>query len=141
MQNPTEAVQKSQELIVEEAKKFLTGNDFYDTFLPIVNPAFAPISKDSEEFEILAQLQHYGCRTNLIDFTTDYLVALYFACAHSPEESGRVICLEIVDKNENGEFFWTDKDDIRHKVLEMSTIIKRAIFQKSRFIQTDNGDY
>ena len=137
VKNPEEAVQKSQKLIVKEARSFLTGNNFYDTFIPI-NSGFAPISKESPEFEILAQLQHYGCRTNLVDFTTDYLVALHFACAHSDEKPGRVICLEIV-KNEDGEFSWIDKNGTKHKVLEMSTIIKRAVFQRSRFIQTNNG--
>ncbi|MXV74436.1 FRG domain-containing protein, partial [Candidatus Poribacteria bacterium] len=35
------------------------------------------------DFEIFARLQHYGCKTNLIDFTTDYLIALFFACDRS----------------------------------------------------------
>ena len=36
---------------------------------------------DSEELEILTELQHYGGTTNLIDFTTDYLIALF---SHAP---------------------------------------------------------
>ena len=32
------------------------------------------------DVEILAELQHYGGKTNLIDFTTDYNIALFFAC-------------------------------------------------------------
>ena len=31
---------------------------------------------EKDDFEILTQLQHYGGKTNLIDFTTDYLIAL-----------------------------------------------------------------
>ena len=49
---------------------------------------------DIDELEILTELQHYGGRTNLIDFTTDYLIAIFFACAGHPEENGRVILLE-----------------------------------------------
>ena len=45
------------------------------------------------DFEVLAELQHYGCKTNLIDFTTDYLIALFFACDSSYQEDGRVILL------------------------------------------------
>ena len=47
-----------------------------------------------EDFELLATLQHHGDKTKLIDFTTDYLVALFFACDGKPEKTGRVILLE-----------------------------------------------
>ena len=43
--------------------------------------------------DILSQLQHYGHPTNLIDFTTDYLIALFFACASEHNDDGRVILL------------------------------------------------
>ena len=39
-----------------------------------------PQLDEMREFEVLAQIQHNGGKTNLIDFTTDYLVALFFAC-------------------------------------------------------------
>ena len=45
----------------------------------------------TDELEILAELQHYGGQTNLIDFTTDYHIALFFACDGSPEKDGRLI--------------------------------------------------
>ena len=43
--------------------------------------------------DLLSQLQHYGHPTNLIDFTTDYLIALFFACASEYTDDGRVILL------------------------------------------------
>ncbi len=43
--------------------------------------------------DILSQLQHYGHPTNLIDFTTDYLIAFFFACASEQAEDGRIILL------------------------------------------------
>ena len=43
--------------------------------------------------DLLSQLQHYGYPTNLIDFTTDYLIALFFACASESANDGRVILL------------------------------------------------
>ena len=39
-----------------------------------------PQLDEMREFEVLAQIQHNGGKTNLIDFTTDYLVALFFVC-------------------------------------------------------------
>ena len=139
VKDPAEAAKESQELIVGEAKKFLDENNFYDTFLPTISPYASLISDNRDRFEILAQLQHYGGQTNLIDFTTDYLVALYFACTHSDEKCGRVICLQINDERKDGEFVSTSKGAEEHKVLKMSTTIKRAVFQKSRFVETDNG--
>ena len=41
--------------------------------------------------EILAELQHYGGKTNLIDFTDDYLIALFFACEKYAECDGRIV--------------------------------------------------
>ena len=50
--------------------------------------------------EILTELQHHGGKTNLIDFTTDYLVALFFACNGNPDKPGRVILLQ----NQSGDY-------------------------------------
>ena len=57
----------------------------------IIAKEFASQMDDDED--LLAQLQHYGSATNLIDFSTDYLIALFFACDSEPSEDGRVILL------------------------------------------------
>ncbi|MDE2687513.1 MAG: tetratricopeptide repeat protein [Chloroflexota bacterium] len=51
-------------------------------------------TRETDEFEILTELQHYGGSTNLIDFTTDYLIALFFACDGNFTQNGRVILLD-----------------------------------------------
>ena len=48
------------------------------------------------DFEILTEIQHFGGKTNLLDFTTDYRIALFFPCDSSPLKDGRVI---LQDKN------------------------------------------
>ena len=48
----------------------------------------------TDDNDVLAQLQHFGGRTNLIDFTSDYNIALFFACDGHPDNDGRVILLE-----------------------------------------------
>ena len=80
------------------------------------------------EFEIMGQLQHYGGKTNLIDFTTDYLRALFFACDGSPNEDGRVILLQ---RNEE-----TDK---KYQIDKPQNPINRVIAQKSIFVQPPEG--
>ena len=49
---------------------------------------------ETDELQILSQLQHYGGKTNLIDFTTNYLIALFFACYGSPSKDARIVLVE-----------------------------------------------
>lgn len=91
------------------------------------------ISKRAEEylnkttdFNILAQIQHYGGTTNLIDFTTDYLIALFFACDRAHDKDGRVILLSKESTED-------------YTVREMPSIINRATSQKSVLVEPTNG--
>ena len=52
---------------------------------------FIPRGEHTSDLSILTQLQHYESQTNLIDFTTDFNIALFFACDGQPNEKGRVI--------------------------------------------------
>ena len=54
-----------------------------------------------DDFELASQLQHVGGNTNLIDFTTDYLVALFFACDGAYDKPGRVILLKQTEQIRN----------------------------------------
>ena len=51
------------------------------------------LDKNSPDLEFLAQLQHYGAATGLIDFTRKPLVALWFACNGAQSEEGAVYLL------------------------------------------------
>ena len=77
VESPGDMVENVQSSELEEASKF---------------------TKKTDEFEILSEIQHFGGKTNLIDFTTDPYIALFFACydLDSLEEDGRVI---LQDKN------------------------------------------
>ena len=83
-------------------------------------------TSETEPFEVLTQLQHYGGKTNLIDFTTDYLVALFFACDGSPDKDGRVILLK-----KSGE--------MKPHIKEPRNTNNRVIAQKSIFVQPPEG--
>jgi hypothetical protein len=52
---------------------------------------YAPHLSDDD---VLTRLQHLGGKTNLIDFTRDLNIALFFASYYSREKDGRVILME-----------------------------------------------
>ena len=78
-----------------------------------------------DEFELLATLQHFGDKTNLIDFTTDYLVALFFASNSESNKDGRVILLPRQSKS--------------YEVKKTPRTIRRAEVQKSIFVRARKG--
>ena len=78
---------------------------------------------------ILPELQHYGGKTNLIDFTIDYLVALFFACDGETKKPGRVILLRRQ----------SESDPKAYEVVTPPRTIRRAEAQKSIFVQAEKG--
>ena len=75
-----------------------------------------------KDFSILAELQHYGGDTNLIDFTVDYRIALFFACDGSPNEPGRVILLKKTE--EVAKKVWTPKEPLLRVQAQKSVFIR-----------------
>ena len=73
-------------------------SDIKEVQAAIVADAKEREDNKTDDFEILTALQHYGGKTNLIDFTTDYNVAIFFACYGSPGEDGRVIILQKTEE-------------------------------------------
>ena len=80
----------------------------------------------TEDFEILTELHYYGGKTNLIDFTTDYHVALFFACYGSPGADGRVIVLQKTEA-------------VKEIVKSPRNQEPRVNTQKSVFVQPPKG--
>ena len=124
-----------QDEILGEAKKFTNKND---------------------DIEILSELQHYGGKTNLIDFTNDYRVALFFACDGSFDRAGRVVLCEksshqtvLPKKPENrieaqkSVFIWAPKGFVIPEiVIDVPAKLKNHILdqlrQKSRYRYGNN---
>lgn len=81
---------------------------------------------EGDDFAILAELQHYGGKTNLIDFTADYLIALFFACSSGHNQEGRVILLERTGA-------------MQAHIHGPRNPVNRVIAQKSVFVQPPMG--
>ena len=83
---------------------------------------------NQDDFELASQLQHLGGSTNLIDFTTDYLVALFFACDGAHDKPGRVILFELTEDKRS-----------KYKIEAPQNPINRIAAQKSVFVQHEKG--
>ena len=81
-----------------------------------------------DDFDLASQLQHVGGSTNLIDFTTCYLVALFFACDGSHDKPGRVIMLKQTERITN-----------KYKIKKPQCPKNRVKAQKSVFAQHKSG--
>ena len=81
-----------------------------------------------DDFELASQLQHLGGNTNLIDFTTDCLVALFFACDGAHDQPGRVILFERTEDKRS-----------RYKIESPQNPQNRVDAQKSIFVQHQRG--
>ena len=103
-------VEYIQDWILDEAEKFTASNS----------------EIEQSEILILSQLQHYGGETNLIDFTTDYLTALFFACDGEINKDGRVI-------------FLSKSGDMSKHIARSSHPANRVMAQKSIFVRPPKG--
>ena len=122
-------VEGAQNEMLIAAKEHLPGttSDF-ETPVRRLGAAIGIPSEPNHVFETLTELQHYGGKTNLIDFTTDSRVALFFACDGSPSKNGRVI--------------FRKKGDIKELVenpREPINPLNRVIAQKSIFVRPRRG--
>ena len=86
--------------------------------------SYANMSGRSDD-AVLSELQHYGGKTNLIDFSKDCMVALFFACGLPSDRGGRVICL----KQANADY----------TIVTPAENHSRVIAQKSVFVKSTTG--
>lgn len=106
---------KSEDLYVEDIqKKMLEVSQDY--------------THEKDEFEILTELQHFDGYTNLIDFTTDSHIALFFACESSLDKPGRMILLER-----------REEIDEKYQIKRPQNPQNRIIAQKSVFVRPPMG--
>lgn len=85
---------------------------------------YANLSERSDD-AALSELQHYGGKTNLIDFSRDCIVALFFACGRPFNRDGRIICLK--------------QPSDEYEIVTPAENHSRVIAQKSVFVRSPTG--
>ena len=86
----------------------------------------APLMSDPDDDNaILAELRHNGGETNVIDFTRNYLVALFFACDGAPYKVGQVHFLPELGND--------------YTIFEPLEPIQRTTVQKSVLVEPQKG--
>ena len=73
--------------------------------------------------EILTEIQHFGGKTNLVDFTADFLIALFFASVEKEQTDGRVV------------LHWPEPES----VLRPKHTMNRIVSQRSVFVRPRRG--
>ena len=75
--------------------------------------------------KILFEIQHYEGKTNCIDFSYSYFVAMFFASTHNLDKDGRVIIL--------------NKNKVNDIIYEPERTNNRVVAQKSVFVIAKTG--
>ena len=87
---------------------------------------------EEDFFAIASELRHYGSPINHLDFTTDYNIALYFACAKlgkdGHDEDGRIVLLQLNQETKE-----------KYQIRRVQDPPNRAQAQKSVFVEPPDG--
>ncbi len=83
---------KTEEYLIDEEKKHFSSH--------------------TPNIEVLTELQHYGGKTCLLDFTRNMYIALFFACNCEGKENGRIILFKNKSKEKTNIDYESKDDDI-----------------------------
>lgn len=96
------------------------------------------ISSHPEEFasdrlmlDRLVRMQHYGLPTRLLDVTTNFLVALYFACQKSAEDPDDGAVFVIRGEQSLRKYYDSDAVSLVANLANLSDIEKFALFSEA----------
>ena len=82
-------------------------------------------NKSLTDIELLAELRHFGAATALIDFTSDFLIALWFASEPAKDQDGKVFCVKIDNTDEFLQLSSEDKKCSLEDILRFKTRAKK----------------
>lgn len=121
-----------------------TEHEIVNEFTTMRPDAFNVLNSN---FERLAKMQHYGAPTRLLDFTSNPLIAMFFACQEKECTDGRIVCAS--PKLEHYDNFYKEKicsccfkypilDNISLNSLLNHSISDMSYFNRFYSTETDN---
>lgn len=130
----------SSKLYREYAAASLVDDHILETERITVQEARRHVRPGASDIEVLTELQHYGGKTTLIDFTQNLSIALFFACEGYPDELGRIILFGTTGFEEK-ERIETGKDggEDSYEIIAPAGKNPRAVFQGSVFVRAAKG--
>ena len=105
----------------------------------IVEKVRQHIRPNALNIEVLTELQHYGGKTALLDFSKDLHIALFFACDGNFDKNGRVIFFKTSELTESTEINYNQIDTTKHTLISPIGKNPRVIFQSSIFVHSPKG--
>ena len=97
----------------------------------------------ASNIEILTDLQHYHGKTNLIDFSRNLYIALFFACNGEHHEDGELLLLDSDKIEEKPDILYEDlkpsSDPFLIEPADTPISQKRVTFQSSVFVYPPSG--
>ncbi len=97
------------------------------------------IGPNALNIEVLTELQHYGGKTTLLDFSKDLHIALFFACDGNFDKNGRVIFFKTSELTESTDIDYNQIDTTKHTLISPIGKNPRVIFQSSIFVHSPKG--
>ncbi len=130
----------SSKLYREFEKAHLVDDHMLESERITVGAARRHVRPDASYLEVLTELQHYGGKTTLIDFTRNLYIALFFACDRYLDKPGRIILfdttgMKMKEQVETGKASGEDACEI---LLPPGKNL-RAVFQSSVFVRAARG--
>ena len=144
----------SSNLYRQSGKGHGSGVDFFNSRVLMqekdtINKARNHVASGASGIEVLAELQHHGGKTSLIDFTRNMLIALFFACdesyglgasksggmTESSESGGRIILFNTTGIPEPKDI----EDNHDYAIYTPFSKNPRVVFQGSVFVRAAKG--
>lgn len=118
------------------SKKPLLLDEFIEYHENLISNArnYGEVPKDKTDLDLLAELQHYGAATSLIDFSYSAVIALWFACQDS-EKNGKVFCLNAKPDT----FFKVTSEDKKETIEKILTLAFRDDKNKNTEIEIEKS--
>lgn len=108
--------------------------------LQMLDKAKRYYSNSESDIKVLSDLQHYGAKTNLIDFTKNILIALFFACNDIKASEDKDGIIYFLDYKKIGRLQSFQNINSMQGVYSFEAPINtRALFQSSIFVISSTG--